>query len=64
MALTKTGLVEYPQGLDFTATLPDSSSQGTIIDLQSALTLLLSKMEKMESNIDNVIKTNNLLHEK
>ena len=39
------------------ATLPESSLQGTSIDLQSALTLLLSRMDKMESNIANVTKT-------
>ena len=44
--------------------LPESSLQGTSIDLQSALTLLLSRMDKMESNIANVTKTNNLLQEK
>ena len=38
--------------------------QGTSIDLQSALTLLLIRMNKMESNTVNVIKTNNLLQEK
>ena len=36
--------------------------QGTSID--STLTLLLSKMDKMESNIANVTKTNNLLQER
>ena len=46
------------------ATLPESSLQETSIDLQSALTLLLSGMDKMESNIANVTKTNNLLEEK
>ena len=46
------------------AALPESSLQGTSIDLQSALTLLLSRMGKMESNIANVAKTNNLLQEK
>ena len=46
------------------AALPESSLQGTSIDLQSALTLLLSKMNKMELNIVNVTKTNCLLHEK
>ena len=48
----------------FSAALPESSLQGTSIDLQSALTLLLSRMDKMESNIVNVTKTNNLLHER
>ena len=42
--------------------MPESSLQGTSIDLQSALTLLLSRMDKMESNTANVTKTNNLLH--
>ena len=46
------------------ATLPKSSLQETSIDLQSARTLLLSRMNKMESNIANVTKTNNLLEEK
>ena len=46
------------------AALPESSLLGTSIDLQSALTLLLSRMDKMESNIANVTKTNNLLQEK
>ena len=46
------------------ATLPESSLQETSIDLQSALILLLSRMDKMESNIANVTKTNNLLDEK
>ena len=40
--------------------LPESSLQGTSIDLQSALTLLLSRVDKMESNIANATKTNNL----
>ena len=47
-----------------TAALLESSLQGTSIDLQIALTLLLSRMDKMESNIANVTKTNNLLHER
>ena len=47
-----------------TAVLPESSLQGTGIDLQSALTLLLSRMDKMESNIANVTKINNLIHER
>ena len=46
------------------AALPESSLQGISIDLQSAITLLLSRMDKMESNIANVTKTNNLLHER
>ena len=46
------------------AALPESSLQGTSIDLQNALTLLLSRMDKKESNIANVTKTNNLLQEK
>ena len=36
--------------------------QGASID--STLTLLLSKMDKMESNIANVTETNNLLQER
>ena len=44
--------------------MPESSLQGTSIDLQSALTLLLSRVDKMESTIvDYVTKTNNLLQE-
>ena len=35
-----------------TAALPESSLQETSIDLQSALIFLLSRMGKMESNID------------
>ena len=46
------------------AEFPESSLLGTSIDLQSSLTLLLSRMDKMESNIVNVTKTNNLLQEK
>ena len=46
------------------AALPESSLQGTSIDLQSALTLPLRRMDKMESNIANVTETNNLLQEK
>ena len=46
------------------AALPEPSLQGTSIDLQSALTLLLSRMDKMESNIANVTKTTDLLHER
>ena len=42
-----------------TAVLSESSSQGTSIDLLNALTLLLSRMDTMESNIA-VTKTNNL----
>ena len=45
------------------ATLPEPSLQGTSIDLQSALTLLLSRIDKMESNIANVTETNNPLQE-
>ena len=48
----------------FSAALPEPSLQGTSIELQSALTLLLRRMDKMESNIANVTKTNNLLHER
>ena len=46
------------------AALSESSLQGTSIDLQSALTLLLSRMDKMVSNIVSATKTNNLLHER
>ena len=54
--------VRYPQGLKFfSAALPESSLQGTIINLQSALALLLSRMDRMESNIANVTKTISLL---
>ena len=46
-----------PQRLDFfSAALSEFSLQGTSIDLQSALTLLLSRMDKMESNIANVTR--------
>ena len=48
----------------FTAALPEFSLQGTSIDLQSALTLLLSRMDKKRSNIAHVTKTNNFLHER
>ena len=47
-----------------TAALPESSLQGTSIDLQSALTLSLSRMDKVKSNIDNVTTDNNLIHER
>ena len=53
-----------PRAEILSTALPESSLQGTSIDLQSALTLLLSRMDKMESNIANVTKTNNLLQEK
>ena len=43
---------------------PESSLQGTSIDLQSVLTLLLNRMDKMESKIANVTKTNNLFQER
>ena len=46
------------------AVLPEPSLQGTSIDLQSALSFLLSRMDKMESNIANVTETKNLLHER
>ena len=54
-----------PSGDGFLLTaLPETSLQGTSIDLQSALTLLLSRVDKMESTIvDYVTKTNNLLQE-
>ena len=45
------------------AAFPESSSQGTSIDLQSALTLLLSRMDKVETNIVNVSRVINLHHE-
>ena len=47
-----------------TAALPGSSLRGSSIDLQGVLTLFLSRMDKMESNIANVTKTSNLLHER
>ena len=54
-----------PSAAEFvTAALAESLLQGTSIDIQSALTLLLSRMDKMESNIANVTKSNNLLHER
>ena len=46
------------------AALLEPSLQGANIDLQSALTLFLSRVDKMESNIANVTKTNNLLQER
>ena len=46
-----------------TAVLRESSLQGTSIDLQSALTLPLSRKDKIETNIANVTKTSNL-HER
>ena len=54
-----------PSGAEFvTAALAETLLQGTSIDLKSALTVLLSRMDKMESNIANVTKSNNLLHER
>ena len=47
-----------------TAALPESSLQGTSIDLQSAFTLFLSRTDKIESNIVNVTKVYNLLYER
>ena len=47
-----------------TAALPESSSQGASTDLQSAFNLLLNRMDKIESNISSVTRTNNLLHER
>ena len=47
-----------------TVALLESSLQGTSIELQSTLTFLVSRIDKMESNIANVIKTNNLLQER
>ena len=47
-----------------TVALPESLLQGTNVDIQSTLTLLLRRMKKMESNIANVTKTNNLLHKR
>ena len=46
------------------AALPEPLLQGTSINLQSAFTLLLSRMDKMESYTANVTKTNNLLQER
>lgn len=46
-----------------TAALPQSSSPGTSIDLKSAFTLLLSRIDETEPIIANATKTNNLLHE-
>ena len=46
------------------AALAESSLQATSIDLKSALILLLTRMNKMESNIANVTKTNIHLHER
>ena len=46
------------------AALPESSLQRTSIDLQSALTFILSRMDKMVSDIANVTKTNKLLQER
>ena len=45
------------------AAFPESSSQGTSTDLQSALTLLLSRMDKVETNVVNVTRVINLHHE-
>ena len=53
----KPGLIPSRAGF-LTAALPEFSWQRTSIDLQSALTLLLSRMDKMESNIANFTKTN------
>ena len=47
-----------------TAALPEPSLQEASINLQSALTLLLSRMDKTESNVANVTKANNFLHER
>ena len=78
MTLIRTVLVQSPKGcisfgsiawfnppraVFLSAALPESSLQGTSIDLQSVLTLLLSRMDKTESNIANVTMTNNLLQE-
>ena len=53
-----------PIGVEFhTTALPEFSSQETSIDLESDLTLLLSRIDRMESNIANVTKTINL-HER
>ena len=57
----RSGLI--PSWAEFAmAALPESSLQGTSADLQSALTLLLSRIDKMESHIANV--TNKLLHKR
>ena len=45
------------------AALPGSSSQGTSIDLQNGVILLLSRMDKTKSNMANANKTNNILSE-
>ena len=45
-----------PRAEILSTALPESSLLGTSIDLQSALTLLLSRMGKMESNIASVTK--------
>ena len=57
MTLVRIVPVRYYQGLDF---FPESSLQETSIDLQSALTLFLSRINKVESNTAKVTKTNNL----
>ena len=46
------------------AGVPESSLKAINIDLQSARTLILSRMDKMKSNRANIFKTNNLLHER
>ena len=56
------GLIHSRTGF-LTAVLRESSLQGTSIDLQSALTLPLSRKDKIETNIANVTKTSNL-HER
>ena len=53
-----------PRAGFLSAALQESSLQGTTVDLQSALTLPISRMDKMESNIANVTKANSLLQEK
>ena len=47
-----------------TAALPEFSSQGTSIDLQSAFTLFLSITDKIDSNKVTVTKVYNLLYER
>ena len=54
----------HSRAVFLTVALLESSLQGTSIDLQSTLTFLVSRIDKMESNIANVIKTNNLLQER
>ena len=59
----ETGAIPSRTGL-LTAAFSGFSLQGFRIDLQSTVTLLLNGIDKRESNIGNVIKTNNLFHER